>query len=114
MNPRERFVAAFEHRPTDRLPVTTHHLMPSFLDNYLDGASNMEFFEQFGLDPIDWQMAYTFDPGQGEYCDPEHTEMGFLEARRIVSDNWKIQIDKLSNVLLQLFTRGTPAPALKS
>ena len=114
MNPKERFIAAFEHRPTDRLPVTTHHLMPSFLNNYLDGASNMEFFEQFGLDPIDWQMAYTFDPKRGEYYDPEHTEMGFLEARRIMSDNWVIKLEKLEGYTYptQRFNIITPEKTL--
>jgi len=95
MNSKKRLIAALEHHPTDRLPVTTHHLMPSFLDNYMDGAANMEFFDCFGMDPIDWQMAYTFDPGRGEYYDPEHTEMGFLEARRVLSDNWVIKLEKL-------------------
>jgi len=95
MNSKERFIAALEHRPTDRLPVTTHHLMPSFLNKYMDGASNMEFFEHFGLDPIDWQMAYTFDPTRGGYFDPQHTDMGFLEARRVISDHWVIQLEKL-------------------
>ncbi|MEA3476587.1 MAG: uroporphyrinogen decarboxylase family protein [Bacteroidota bacterium] len=114
MNSKERFIATLEHRPTDRLPVTTHHLMPSFLKNYLNGASNMEFFEQFGLDPIDWQMAYTFDPNRGEYYDPEHTEMGFLEARRVISDEWVIKIEKLEgqNYPSQRFEIITPEKTL--
>jgi hypothetical protein len=114
MNSKERLIAAIEHRPTDRLPVTTHHLMPSFLNNYMDGASNMEFFEQFGLDPIDWQMAFTFDPGRGEYYDPEHTEMGFLEARRIISDNWAIKLENLEGYAYptQRFNIVTPEKTL--
>ena len=114
MNSKERLIAAIEHRPTDRLPVTTHHLMPSFLDHYMDGASNMEFFEQFGLDPIDWQMAYTFDPRRGEYYDPDHTEMGFLEARRILSDNWAIKLEKLDGYAYptQRFNIVTPEKTL--
>ena len=114
MNPKERFIAALEHRPTDRLPVTTHHLMPSFLNKYMDGASNLEFFEHFGLDPIDWQMAYTFDPGRGEYYDPEHTEMGFLEARRVMSDNWVIMLEKMEGYAYptQRFNIITPEKTL--
>jgi hypothetical protein len=60
MNSRERFVAAFEHRQTDRLPITTHHLMLSFLKNNMNGASNYEFFEHFGLDAIDWQVGLSW------------------------------------------------------
>ncbi len=114
MNPKERFIATLEHRPTDRLPVTTHHLMPSFLKNYMDGKPNMEFFEQFGLDAIDWQMAYTFDSQRGEYYDPEHTEMGFLEARRVLSDNWIIQLEKLEGYSYptQRFNIVTPEKTL--
>jgi len=114
MNSKERFIAALEHRPTDRLPVTTHHLMPSFLKNYMKGASNEQFFEHFGLDPIDWQMAYTFDPQRGEYYDPGHTEMGFLEARRILSDNWIIKLEKLEGYSYptQRFNIVTPEKTL--
>jgi len=93
MNTKERFIAALEGKKTDRLPVTTHHIMPSFLKTYLNGASNLEFFKQFGLDAIDWQMAYKFDAAKGEYFDPKHTEMGFLEARRVMSDNWIIKLE---------------------
>jgi hypothetical protein len=96
MNTKERFVAALENRQADRLPVTTHHLMPSFLNNFLNGASNAEFFEQFVIDAIDWQMAYKFDASKGEYFDPEHLEMGFLEARRVMSDNWVIKIENVT------------------
>lgn len=95
MTSKERFLAALKNEKADRLPVTTHHVMPSFLKNYLDGASSQDFFERFGLDPINWVMAYDYTPGKGEYFDPGHTEMGFLEARRVVSDNWQVKIAKL-------------------
>lgn len=114
MNTKERFIAALEHRPTDRLPVTTHHIMPSFLKTYLNGATNFEFFKHFGLDAIDWQMAYKFDPAKGEYYDPEHTEMGFLEARRVMSDNWIIKLEKLDgyDYATQRFNIVTPEKTL--
>ena len=50
MNSRERLLAALDRRVPDRLPVTTHHLMPSFLA----GISEREFFDRFGLDAIRW------------------------------------------------------------
>jgi len=114
MNTKERFIAALEHRPTDRLPVTTHHIMPSFLKTYLNEATTFEFFKQFGLDAIDWQMAYKFDPAKGEYYDPEHTEMGFLEARRVMSDNWIIKLEKLDgyDYATQRFNIVTPEKTL--
>ena len=33
-----------------RLPVTTHHVMPSFLNTYMEDMSNDGFFENFGID----------------------------------------------------------------
>lgn len=114
MNTKERFIAALERKKTDRLPVTTHHVMPSFLHNYLNGASNKEFFEKFAIDAIDWQMAYKFDPSKGEYYDPAHTEMGFLEARRVMSDNWLIKLEKVEgyNYPTQRFNIITPEKTL--
>ena len=49
---KERLVAALENRQADRLPVTTHHIMPFFLDKYMDGISNMEFFDRFGQENL--------------------------------------------------------------
>ncbi len=54
MTSNERLVAALENRKPDRLPVTTHHLMPFFLKKYMSGMSNMEFFDRFALDAIHW------------------------------------------------------------
>ena len=54
MNSRERLLAAIEGNVPDRLPVTTHHLMQYFLNEYMGGISNEEFFDFYGLDPIFW------------------------------------------------------------
>jgi uroporphyrinogen decarboxylase len=53
MNPRERLLAALQRRTPDRLPATTHHLMPSFLAR-MGGISERQFFDRFGLDAIRW------------------------------------------------------------
>jgi uroporphyrinogen decarboxylase len=53
MNSRERLLAALDRRTPDRLPVTTHHLMPSFLAG-MEGIGELEFFDRFGLDAIRW------------------------------------------------------------
>lgn len=89
MTVRERFRAALERRPTDRLPVTTHHIMSSFLQRVLGGADNNGFFERFGIDPIIWVAAHAPDSSAGAYYDPSHVPGG-LEPRRIVSDRWRI------------------------
>ena len=58
MNSKERMLTALRGECPDRLPATTHHVMPSFLDSHMDGASDQEFFDRFGLDPIRWIIAY--------------------------------------------------------
>ena len=54
MNSRERLLTVLDRGQPDRLPVTTHHLMPYFLDTYMNGISEAGFFEHFGLDPVTW------------------------------------------------------------
>ena len=94
MTPKQRMIAAVEHRPTDRLPVTTHHVMPYYLKKYLAGASNDEFFARFGLDPIFWLQAHRPDHSQGAYVDPAYTP-GFLGVDRICSPTWLITSEEI-------------------
>jgi uroporphyrinogen decarboxylase len=54
MNAKERMITAFERKKPDRLPVTTHHIIPYFLKTYLGGIDNKQFFHDFHLDPIVW------------------------------------------------------------
>ncbi len=96
MTPKQRFIAALTRQKADRLPVTTHHVMPFFLKKYMNGVSNDEFFEHFGLDPIRWVMAHKVDASKGEYFDPDHVP-GFLEAQRIATDCWRITQTRLSD-----------------
>ena len=95
MSSKQRMVTALKHGPTDRLPVTTHHIMPSFLDRYMPGTGTQEFFDYFGFDPITWVVEHRPDPSQGEYADPEQGEIGFLEARRVSTDNWRIHAEEI-------------------
>jgi len=97
MTSKERLLAALQGKCPDRLPVTTHHIMPSFLDRYMDGATEEDFFKRFALDPIKWVIAYAADENAGEYFDPGHSSLGFLEARRVCSDNWRFEVVKLEN-----------------
>jgi uroporphyrinogen decarboxylase len=50
---RRRLLAALDLAVPDRLPVTTHHLMPSFLER-AGCATELAFFDRFGLDGILW------------------------------------------------------------
>jgi len=61
MNSRERLLAALSRQIPDRLPVTTHHLMRSFLAD-IGGIGEQEFFDRFGLDVIRWSAALRNDP----------------------------------------------------
>jgi uroporphyrinogen decarboxylase len=53
LTPRGRLLAALDRRVPDRLPATTHHLMPSFLSQH-GFSGDLEFFDRFGLDAIVW------------------------------------------------------------
>jgi uroporphyrinogen decarboxylase len=89
MSPKQRLIAALERRVPDHLPVTTHHVMPYFLEKYMPGASNDDFFAACGLDPVFWIQAHRPDATQGAFLDPAH-EPGYLEPRRISSDSWRV------------------------
>jgi hypothetical protein len=114
LNSKDRFIKTLEGGEADRMPVTMHHIMPSFLENFMDGMSGLDFFDLLGIDPINWVMAYQYSPEKGEYFDPGHTSMGFLEARRICSDNWQIELESLNDerYATQRFSIVTPEKSL--
>jgi len=97
MTSKERMLTAIEGGIPDRLPVTTHHVIPYFLEKYMDGISEYEFFEYFGLDPITWTVPHKPDESKGQYYDPDQGEIGFLESRRISTDNWRIEFQEIPN-----------------
>ncbi len=97
MHSKDRFIITLDGGMADRMPVTTHHIMPSFLNHHMNGISDQEFFDFLGIDPINWVMAYQCSPDKGEYFDPGHTHLGFLEARRICSDNWRIELEPIKD-----------------
>jgi uroporphyrinogen decarboxylase len=90
MTSKQRLICALAGRQPDRLPVTTHHLMDSFLKGQLDGASARACFDRFGLDAIQWVVAHRPDEAAGEYFDPLQGAPGFLEARRVSTDHWRV------------------------
>ena len=97
MSSRARLLAAIERRVPDRLPVTNHFVMPYFLNKYMNGISEDAYWQATGLDPILWTISYRPDTSKGEYYDPTQTEIGFLDSRRISSDNWRIETIPLSH-----------------
>jgi len=97
MTAKQRFHAAIQREKTDRLPVACHFVMPSFLNRYMNGASVDDFFYETGVDPILWAISHTFDPAGDSYFDPLQKEIGFLESRRIASDNWRIYPEPISS-----------------
>jgi uroporphyrinogen-III decarboxylase len=88
MNTKDRFLKALNREIPDRLPVTTHHIMPYFLTKYFGDKSYQEFFAEYGLDPIEWVIDFKPETSSGEFFDPKHDKLGFLEARRICTDSW--------------------------
>ena len=95
MTHKERLLTALRRGKPDRLPVTTHHLMPYFLDTYFGGASNQEFFEHFDLDAITWINCHKPNVALGDFSDPLQGEPGFLEAQRVWSDGWKTHAEDI-------------------
>jgi uroporphyrinogen decarboxylase len=114
MNSKDRFIITLEGGKADRMPVTMHHIMPSFLEDYMGGISGLEFFDFLGIDPINWVMAYQYSADKGEYFDPLHTSLGFLEALRVCSDKWQIGLEPRedSKYTTQRFNIVTPGRRL--
>ncbi|MBE3131782.1 MAG: hypothetical protein IMZ54_13860 [Acidobacteria bacterium] len=95
MTAKKRFLTALARGKPDRLPVTTHHLMPYFLDRYMGGISSDECFARFGMDPIRWIYPHRPDPARGTFFNPNQAKTGFLETRLISSDDWRIEMEEV-------------------
>jgi len=89
MTSKERMVAALSGTMPDRLPVTTHHVMPFFLERTMNGISAQQFFDEFGMDAITWTVPHRPRPGSSDYPDPLQGEPGFLESHRVANDSWR-------------------------
>ena len=91
MTSRARMLAALTGARPDRLPVTTHHVMPFYLDRCLNGISIPEFFDKFSLDAILIGRCPTSPPrAQTTYMDPLQGYISFLESPRVTNDAWRI------------------------
>jgi len=91
MTSKERMLAAITGKTMpDRLPVTTHHVMPFFLEHTMHGISDQQFFDEFGMDAITWHVPHRPKPGSSDYSDPLQGEIGFLGSQRVANDSWRI------------------------
>lgn len=95
MTPRERLLTALERKIPDRLPVTTHHVMPYLIETYMNGISASEFFDYFQLDATHWLSAHK--PDKDNFIDPAQEKPGYLEHYFICSDNWRIEREIVDN-----------------
>jgi hypothetical protein len=89
-------LTALDGKQPDRLPVTTHHLMPYFLQTHMNGISEAEFFELFGLDPTTWVWDQKPDAGAGDYWTTIDADAIGCGMRWITSDNWRIEVASVS------------------
>jgi uroporphyrinogen decarboxylase len=89
-------LAALDGGVPDRLPATTHFLMPHFLDTCMGGMTDAEFFDACGWDPITYTVPHRPDLDRGERYDPAQGEPGFLESRRIATDGWRVECEAIS------------------
>jgi len=83
--------------------------MDYFLNRYMDGAGNDEFFRQTGIDPIRWILPVRADEAAGcRIADPSSRYGG------IVSDSWRISREILENTdyFTEKFTIETPGGTL--
>ena len=62
MTPKQRMLVASRRRRADRLPATTHFMMPQFLQSCMGGISEDEFFDTCGWDPITYTTPHRPDP----------------------------------------------------
>jgi uroporphyrinogen decarboxylase len=96
MTSRQRMLTALTGGTPDRLPVTTHHVMLSFLEKYMGGIPYPEFFNRFGMDAWTWIVPYRPNPAKGEYFDPNQLSVHPLDhTRRVISDSWRIETETL-------------------
>jgi len=97
VTPRQRLIAALTGERPDRLPATTHHLMPSFLAGCLGGLSQSGFFERFRLDAIEWVTAHRAAAGTDDRLVPGPDPAGASGAGWVVNDSWRIEVEPLTH-----------------
>lgn len=100
MTSKERMMCAVNGEKPDRLPVTVHQWQGYHLEKYLNGVSDLEAFEKFGMDAA---VQYFQDMGQFWLVNADFTKFSTSQWRdeiNIVSDNpdW---VHELLQILLE-------------
>ena len=88
-------LTALDRGVPDRLPATTHHLLPYFLNKYMGGASWREFWDRFDLDAYFWTTPYRPDSARGETYHPLQAGLAKTDTRQIVTEDWRMEQDEL-------------------
>ena len=96
MTSKQRMLTAFDGGVPDRLPVTTHFLMPQFLKLAWAACRRTSSSTPAAGTRSLYTTPHRPDPARGEYYDPDQAEPGFLESRRIASDQWRVQWEPVS------------------
>ncbi len=86
MTSKERMLTAINKGKPDRLPVSVHQWQKYHLDNYLDGISDLEAFEKFGMDAA---IQYFQDMGQFWLVDADFSKFSV--------PNWRDEIKVISD-----------------
>lgn len=86
MTSKERMMTALNKQKPDRLPITVHQWQGYHLDTYLDGISDLEAFQQFGLDAA---IQYFEDMGQFWLVGADFTKFSTPE--------WQDEAEVISN-----------------
>ena len=76
MDSKERMLCALRRGKPDRMPVTVHQWQGYHLDKYLNGMSDLEAFQKFGVDA---QIQYFADMGQFWLVDADYTKASTRE-----------------------------------
>ena len=80
-------LTAINREKPDRLPVTVHQWQKYHLDNYLDGISDLEAFEKFGMDAA---IQYFQDMGQFWLVDADFSKFSvpvWRDEIKVISDD---------------------------
>jgi len=105
LSSRERLLTALGRGVPDRLPVTTHHLMPAYL-RAEGGLSERAFFERYGLDAIRWTTPLRTNAGWR----PDPRWDGDLESWSHVSESWRVERAEVPNGAFRTVRYGMVTP----
>lgn len=89
---KKRMLTAICGEIPDRLPVTTHHLMTSFLDEYMGGIGDQEFFDHFGMDAIQWILPLRKIPGVSN-VNSGKLAPDWQIPDYVTNDEWQVSIE---------------------